>query len=44
MPLGERNVPMPPPRCRGGDDSPVPPDPPGKTSWRLPRETPGCRG
>jgi hypothetical protein len=63
MPLGERNVPLPPdndsnedvltsqstnryppPRCQG-DDSPVPPTrQDGKTSWRLPRETPGCRG
>jgi hypothetical protein len=35
----------PPPCCQGGDDSPVPPDrQDGKTSWRLPRETPGCRG
>ena len=64
MPLGERDVPLPPdndgnedvlisqstnryppPRYQGGDGSPLPPTrQDGKTTWRLPRETPGCRG
>lgn len=35
----------PPPRYQGCDDSPLPPTrQDGKTSWRLPRETPGCCG
>ena len=35
----------PSPRYQGGDDSPLPPTrQDGKTSWRLLRETPGCRG
>jgi hypothetical protein len=35
----------PPPRYQGGDASPLPPTrQDGKTSWRLPRETAGCRG
>jgi hypothetical protein len=33
MPLDERNVPLPPDNARMG-----------KTSWRLLRETAGCRG
>jgi hypothetical protein len=65
MPLGERNVPLPPdndgnedvltsqstnrstrrPATRAATTHHCPPTrQDGKTSWRLPRETPGCCG